>query len=280
MDRKRVCIVKCEAESVIKCVSIFGSKTDFTLIGDIDKTKALAEKMNVSLDQVELIDIIDDAEACRVGAELAVDKKIDIIMKGLVHTGTFMRSLIKRGRSLMVERHGIISLVSRFIIPGYHKPLYLTDCGINIDPDLAHKEGILRNAVNVVKSLGVSHPKVACISSVEVVNPKIKSTVEAEALSKKDIEGAIIEGPLSFDLAVSKAAAKIKGVDSAVSGDADILLFPHMDVGNAVYKSLSTFANARISGIAAGFILPVVLTSRADSTEVKLDSIQLALDMI
>ncbi len=280
MDRKRVTIVKCDTNSVIKCVDYFSSKVDFILIGDISKTRELALELGISLESVELIDRCDDLEACSYGADLASNKKTDVIMKGLVHTGTFMKSLLNKERGLLLESNSLISLVSRFNLPGYHKPLYLTDCGINIEPDLEQKKEILKNAVRVVKLLGVDKPKVACICPVEVVNPKIRSTVDARALSMEAIDDAIIEGPLSFDLAVSKAAADIKGVNTAVSGDADILLFSNIDAGNAVYKSLSIFGNATISGIVAGFKLPVILTSRADSTEVKIASIQLALDMI
>lgn len=191
-----------------------------------------------------------------------------------------MKSLLKRDRELLLDKKSITSLVSKFNIPGYHKPLFLTDCGINIEPNLMQKKEILKNAIKVVKSLGIKNPKVACICPVEVVNPRIQSTVDAKALSLETIEDAIIEGPLSFDIALSKKAADIKGIATPVSGDADILLFSNIDAGNVVYKSLSLFGNASISGIAAGFKLPVVLTSRADKTEVKISSIQFALDTI
>lgn len=280
MDIKRVAIVKCDTKSVIKCVDYFNASVDFILIGDISKTRELALELGTSLDSVELVDRCDDLEACSYGADLASAKKIDVIMKGLVQTGIFMKSLLNKDRGLLMENNSLISLVSRFYLPGYHKPLYLTDCGINIEPDLEQKKGILKNAVRVVKLLGIDKPKVACICPVEVVNPKIRSTVDAEKLSEISIGGAIIEGPLSFDLAVSREAAETKGINTTVTGDADILLFSNIDAGNAVYKSLSLFGNAKISGIVAGFKLPVILTSRADSTEVKMASIQLALDLI
>ena len=279
MDRKRVAVVKCDTKSVIKCVDYFSSKVDFILIGNISKTRELALELGVLLDSVELIDRCDDLEACSYGAQLASNNKIDVIMKGLVHTGTFMKSLLNKELGLLMEGNSLISLVSRFNLPGYHKPLYLTDCGINIEPDLEQKKGILKNAIRVVKLLGVDKPKVACICPVEVVNPKIKSTVDAKKLSMESIDGAIVEGPIAFDVAVSKVAADIKGINTEVSGDADILLFSNIDAGNAVYKSLSIFGKATISGIVAGLKLPVILTSRADSTEVKIASIQLALDL-
>lgn len=279
-DRKRIAIIKCDNTSVIKCFDYFRKEVNFTLIGDIAKTRDIAKDLDVSLEDAVLVDILTPQEACDYGASLAYVNEVDIVMKGLVHTGTFMKSFLKHEYNLLMENISTVSLISRFILPGYHKPIYFTDCGINIEPNLEQKVDIIKNAIRVVKMLGLDRPKIACICPVEIVNPKIKSTVDAEKLSEMDIDNSIIEGPMAFDVAVSAEAAKIKGIDTVVSGDADILLFANIDAGNAVYKSLSIFGGASISGVVAGLKIPVVLTSRADSLKVKIDSLQLALDLI
>jgi len=279
MKIKKIAIVKCEVESVLMCVKHFIGKVDFILIGDINKTRELAKSLDVDLEGLTLVNILEERKASEYASELASKGEVDILMKGLVQTGTFMKSILRKDRDLLYENGGVISLISRFILPKYHKPIYLTDCGINIEPDLKQKESILRNAIRVVKSLGVEKPKVACVCPIEFVNPRIKSTVDGEALSKMDIDGAIIEGPISFDVSLSKHAAEVKGFNSSVAGDADILLFNNIDSGNVVYKSLSLFGDASICGIVSGLKIPVILTSRADETQVKIDSIQLALDM-
>lgn len=281
MIKKRVAVVKCSNYEVLSVVKALQHQVDFTLIGDEEKTKTLASEMDISLDNVVIINETFDVSACKIGANLAYEKKIDILMKGLVHTGTFMKAVLSKKLHLLDESSSLISLVSRFNLPGYHKPLFITDAGINMYPDIDQKYEIIKNAVSVAISLGVKKPKVACISPVEVVNSKIQSSVDADLLSREYIfENAIVEGPLSFDIAVSKKAGDIKGVNSLVAGDADILLLPNIDAGNTLYKSLTVFGNGNVAGVVAGLKIPVILTSRADSVEAKINSLKLALDMI
>ncbi len=271
--KKRIVIVMCQCQSVLDCVKHYKDDVDFILIGDIKETFKIAESIGLDLTSFELLEESNDNTACRLGANLIAEKKADIIMKGIVQTGSFMSSLLKQKKSL-------ISIVSRFEIPTYHKPLFITDAGINISPDLEQKKQILQNSIDVVNSLGIKNPKVAIICPVEVVNHKIPSTEDAKALSEMNFESALVEGPISFDIAVSKHAATLKGFNSNISGDVDILLMPDLNSCNPLYKSFTIFAGAKVSSIVAGFSFPVVLTSRADSTQVKIDSLELALKIL
>jgi phosphotransacetylase len=166
-------------------------------------------------------------------------------------------------------------------LPLYHKALLVTDPGINISPNLKQKIKILKNAVRVLSSLGVERPKVACIAPVETVHSKVSSTVDAQALSRMTDEfcGAVVEGPLALDVAISREAAAIKGLSSEVAGDADILLMPEISSANVLYKSLTIFGHGTVAGIAAGLMVPVVLTSRSDTEGTRFLSLRLALSV-
>lgn len=281
MVKRKVAVIKCSNRGVLSVVESLKDRVHFTLIGDEPETRTLAAEMGISLENVKIIHETYDISACKIGASLASEKQVDILMKGLIHTGTFMKAVLSKKLGLFDRENSLISLVSRFNLPGYHKPLYITDPGINIDPNVEQKAAIIRNAVTVARALGVENPKVACISPVEVVNPKIQSSVDADILSKEyDFDGAIVEGPISFDIAVSPKAASIKGFDSIVAGDADILLMPNIDSGNMLYKSLTVFGCGNVAGVVAGLSIPVILTSRADSVEAKINSLELAIEML
>lgn len=279
MKKKRVAVVKSEVESVLKCADYLKESVEFVLIGDIGKNRQIASSLNISLSDMELIHIEDEKEAGNYAADMAVKGDIDIVMKGLIPTRQFLLPLLKRDRGLLSDRGNIISLISKFELPDYHKPLFITDCGINMYPDLEQKKSILLNAVNVAEEYGIKKPKVACITPVEFINPKMQSTLDAAKLKQMDFGNAIVEGPISLDLALSAKAAGVKEYNSPVAGDADILLFHNIDQGNVAYKALSLFGHPVISGIAAGFRLPVILTSRADSFQTKLESLKFALNL-
>jgi phosphate acetyltransferase len=165
-------------------------------------------------------------------------------------------------------------------VPTYQRPLFITDAAINIQPNLQEKADIISNAIQLAHALNIEKPKVAILSAVETVNPKIPATIEAAALCKMaergQIQGGILDGPLAFDNAVSKAAAQIKGIISPVAGEADILLVPDLESGNMLAKQLLYLANADSGGIVLGARVPIVLTSRADSAEARLASCALA----
>jgi phosphotransacetylase len=200
------------------------------------------------------------------------------LMKGSLHTDELMAAAVSRYGGLRIGRR--LSHVFAMDVPSYPKALFVTDAAINIFPDLKTKADIVQNAAELLHALGNPMPKIAILSAVETVNPAIPSTLEAAALCKMadrgQITGAILDGPLAFDNAISKAAAAIKKIDSPVAGEADILLAPDLEAGNMVAKQLSYLAGADSAGIVLGARVPIILTSRADSVASRLASVALA----
>jgi len=211
-----------------------------------------------------------------MAARIAESGEADVVMKGLVHTSVFTRALLNKERGL-IPPGGLISHVGLFDLPGLPHPVFLTDAALNIAPELNEKAVILRNALSVARSLGVDKPGAACIAPVEKVNAKIPSTVDAEKLSDMDMGDAVVEGPMALDVALSRDAAAIKGVESLISGHPDILLFPELNSANGVYKAFAFQPESRCAGILAGLSVPVVLTSRSDSEDTRYHSLKLAL---
>jgi phosphate acetyltransferase len=199
-------------------------------------------------------------------------------MKGSLHTDELMAAVVPSATGLRTERR--ISHVFAMDVPTYPRPLFITDAAININPTLEDKVDILKNAIQLAHALNIPQPKVAILSAVETVNPKIPATLDAAALCKMadrgQIEGALIDGPLAFDNAVSKEAAAIKGIHSPVAGEADILLVPDLEAGNMLAKQLAYLGRADSAGIVLGARVPIVLTSRADSAEARLASCAVA----
>jgi phosphate acetyltransferase len=199
-------------------------------------------------------------------------------MKGSLHTDELMSEVVNKERGLRTDRR--ISHVFLADVPTYPHPLMITDAAINIEPTLEEKRDIVQNAIDLAHAIGIAEPKVAILSAVETVNPKIRSTVEAAALCKMadrgQITGGLLDGPLAFDNAVSLVAAKVKGIRSAVAGNADILVVPDLEAGNMLAKQLEYLANALMAGIVLGAKVPIVLTSRADTPETRVASCALA----
>jgi phosphotransacetylase len=199
-------------------------------------------------------------------------------MKGSLHTDELLAAVVRRDTGLRTARR--LSHAFFMDVPTYHKPLMVTDAAINIVPTLAEKADICQNAIGLAHALGIARPKVAILSAVENINEKIVSTMEAASLCKMadrgQISGAILDGPLAMDNAISREAAEIKGIESQVAGDADILLVPDLVSGNILAKQLTFMANADAAGIVLGAKVPVVLTSRADSVRARLTSCALA----
>lgn len=247
-----------------------------TLIGEEDKIRKIASEINFNLDNVEVIDESDLKLCAEKAVKLVSSGKADYVMKGLLDTSIILREVLNKEYGLRTD--SLLSHVMIYEVPSYHKLLILTDGGMNIDPDVSQKKKIADNAIKAAKSLGINTVKVACLAAKEKVNPKMQATLDADELKSmcKDGmfgNGVIVEGPIAFDLAVSKDACKIKGYESEVGGDADILLVPTIETGNGIGKALTYMANAKSAGIIMGAKAPVVLVSRADTHESKLYSI-------
>ncbi len=247
-------------------------------IGPKLKIAAAAEEAGQSLDGIELIDVPHSHAAAAHAVELVRKGSADAIMKGKLHTDELMAAIVDRQRGLRTGRR--MSHIFALDVPHYPKPLFITDAALNIYPDLDDKRDIIQNAIDLVQALGITRPKVAILSAVETVYPKIASTVDAAALCKMadrgQITGGLLDGPLAFDNAISKSAAAAKGIVSDVAGDADILVTPDLEAGNMIAKQLIYLAGAESAGVVLGARVPIILTSRADGTLSRLASCALA----
>lgn len=248
------------------------------LVGDLSAIEAIAKEENLDISSFRKIEAVDIIEAAKVSVKLVKDGEADFLMKGLLDTAYLLKAVLDKEVGLRTSSQ--LSHVMIYDVPSYHKFLYLTDGGMNIEPNLEEKTKIVQNAIDVAKALGANPVKVACIAAKEKVNEKMPATVDARALEdqcKAGVfgEGVIVEGPLAFDLAVSEEAAKIKGFKSEIAGETDILMVPNIEVGNGIGKAMTYMAKAESAGIIMGAKVPVVLTSRADSYQTKLNSIAL-----
>lgn len=250
------------------------------LVGDEEKIKEVAASINMNLEGFEIIHEPDMIQASLTAVKLAHDGKADMYMKGLVDTKNFLKSVLDKEVGLRTGKP--LSHVAVFDIPMLENLLFLTDVAFMTYPTLEDKVSIINNTVPVAKACGVECPKVAPLAAVEVVNPKMPATVEAAELTKMNeegqITGCIVDGPLSLDLSIDPEAAKHKGAtDRKIQGDADILLFPDIHAGNLVYKALvHTVPGVKNGCILTGTKVPVILTSRSDTFETKVNSIALA----
>lgn len=246
------------------------------LVGNSEKIKSISKEIKFDLSGIKIINSNSIEESAKIAIELVSSKKADFVMKGILDTSILLKSVLNKDYGLRTD--SLLSHVMIYQMDNYHKLLLLTDGGMNILPNYDEKEKILKNAIEAANALGIENIKVACIAAKEKVNPKMQATVDGELLQKASIEGkfgknVIVEGPLSLDIALSKEASKIKGFKSKVSGDTDILLMPTIEAGNGIGKSFTYMANAKSAGVIMGAKSPIVLVSRADSSESKLYSI-------
>jgi phosphotransacetylase len=222
--------------------------------------------MQIDLGAIQIVDVSESRVAAVRAVELARKGEVQMLMKGSLHTDELMSAVVSRDGGMRTGRR--ISHVFALDVPSYHKTLYVTDAAINIQPDLVTKIDILQNAIDMMLTLEVVNPKVAILSAVESVNQAIPSTLDAAALCKMadrgQITGAIVDGPLAFDNAISSDAARIKKIDSPVAGDPDLLMVPNLEAGNILFKELQYLAGALAAGVVVGAKVPIVLTSRAD----------------
>jgi len=236
------------------------------LVGSESKIRGLAETLKLDLETIEIVDIDNSRLAAVRAVEMARKGEVQMLMKGSLHTDELMGAVVSREGGLRTGRR--ISHVFALDVPSYHKTLFVTDAAVNIQPDLETKISILQNAIDMMVTLEVVNPKVAILSAVESVNPAIPSTLDAAALCKMvdrgQITGAIVDGPLAFDNAISSDAARIKKITSKVAGDPDLLMVPNLEAGNILFKELQYLAGALAAGVVVGAKVPIVLTSRAD----------------
>lgn len=251
------------------------------LVGDEAQIRDIAANLNIGLDSYEIVHESDKTEACRKAVKLVRDGEADVVMKGIVDTSVILKAVLDK--EIGLRQSPVLSHVAVFEVPGYDRLFYLTDAAMNIAPDAETKKHILRNAVQVAHALGNDCPIAACLCAVEKVNPKMQATLDAAALVEAnrsgEITGCTVVGPLALDNAISVEAAHHKGITDPHAGRADILLVPAIEVGNVFYKSMVFMARAKNAGVIVGAKAPVVLTSRADSDETKLNSIALALQI-
>jgi len=252
-----------------------------TLIGDEAEMKALAREIGVNIDRYPTLQADTESKAAELGCLMCRSGNAQAIMKGSLHTDELMRAAMNKDTGLRTNRR--ISHVFVMDTPAYPRTLLITDAAINITPELEDKVHIVQNAIDLAHALGIPEPKVALLSAVETVNPKIKSTLDAAALCKMadrgQITGGILDGPLAFDTAVSARAAEIKKLQSPVVGQADILVVPDLESGNMLAKQLEYLGGAQMAGVVLGARVPAILTSRADSAETRLTSCAVAMLM-
>jgi phosphate acetyltransferase len=249
------------------------------LVGPHDKIVAIANAAGIDISRFQVVDTLHSNASAVKAVELVRTAQAELLMKGSLHTDELMAAVVSREGGLRTGRR--ISHVFVMDIPTYHKVLIITDGAINISPTLEDKVDICQNAVDLAISVGMNKPKVAILAAVETVNSKMPATIDAAALCKMaergQITGAILDGPLAFDNAISKEAARTKGIHSEVAGDPDILLAPDLEAGNILAKQLSFLAKADSAGLVLGAKVPIILTSRADSVRSRIASCAVAM---
>ena len=248
------------------------------LVGIEEDIRKQAAEIDWDLDDELIVPTSTNRAAAEAAVDLVRQGEAQILMKGYLHTDEMLKAILRQDTGLRTDR--LLSHVFVLEVPTYHKLLLITDAAININPDIPQKAAITQNAVDLARKLGVDVPKVAALSSVETINPKIPSTVHAACLHKMaergQIKGAIVDGPLAFDNAISAEAARDKGIKSPVSGEVDVVVVPDLDAGNILSKNLEYLASAKMAGIVMGASAPVVLTSRSDPPRARVYSLALA----
>lgn len=244
------------------------------LVGPGQRIGDAARRAGVDVDGIEIVEAGDVSAAAAAGVDAVRSGRADLLMKGSLHTSTLLGAVFDHGSTLRDSRRA--SHVFVLAVPGFDRPILLTDAVVNVAPDLTEKADICRNAIGLAMALGVERPRVAVLSAAEDVNPLIPSTLDAAALSEMatrgQIDGAIVDGPLALDDAISPGAVAAKGIRSPVGGLADVLVAPNLEAGNILYKCLVQMAGANAAGVVVGTVVPVVVTSRADSVAARVAS--------
>lgn len=249
------------------------------LIGDEAAIRNMAKQIDWDISSFEIINTGSEQDTSTKAVALARSGDAEVLMKGAVHTDALMRAVVDKENGLRTEQR--MSHIFQMTFPGIEQALYVTDAALNVAPNVSQRIDITQNAVSAMVKFGVSKPKVAILSAVEIASPAVPSSMDAAEIAglamSGSIENAIVEGPLSMDLAVSPEAAKVKGLKSKVVGQADLIVVPTIETGNTLFKTLVYFRSATAAGLVLGAKVPIVLTSRADPPEARLTSCALAM---
>lgn len=274
--KRKVAVVPAQDEHTLEAIShaYRDGMVEPVLIGDEPKIREILAQIGTDADKMTIIHVEDPTEAIQKAADMARDGEVDCIMKGKTETGALMKVLVNRERG--IRKNDTMSLLAFMESPNYHKVFAITDVGLLTYSSKDQKKAAIQNAVEAFHALGVEQPKVAILAAVEKVNPKMKETVEAAEIKEEGVEGCIIEGPISYDLAMDPASAPIKGYVSPVAGDADLLVVPDIVSGNIAAKTITVIGGGRTGGVVLGAKVPVLLVSRAASADDKYMSIVIA----
>lgn len=280
LGRAKVAVAAAADKEVLEAAKLAEKEGLITpvLVGDIEKIKRLSHEIGLNLTGAELISESDPVAAAHKAIDAVVNEQAHFLMKGLLNSSDFLKAVLRPERGLRTGR--LLSHLAAFQVPGFSRLLYVTDGGMNVAPDLSQKKEILENSLMYLKGIGMDSVNVIVLAANEAVNPKIPATVDALALAEMNqagnFPGAIVEGPLALDGAVSAAALKHKGISSKINGDVDLLIVPTIEVGNILGKSMVYFAGATMAGIVLGAQVPIVLTSRNDPPRSKFMALAMA----
>ncbi len=276
--KKNCVVVKAEDETVLEGVKLAlnNGLISAYLVGEKKAIEQCSKKVKLDLKPTEIIDIADEQEALKKGITI-VKEKGDFLMKGMLSTSSFLKGVLDKDFGLRTGK--ILSHIAVLEIPAYHKLIFMSDGGMNPKLDLKTRIDIINNGISLMKALGIKNPKIALVAASESVHPDMPETIDAtkivEMNKNGEIKDAIIEGPFGFDVAVSRESAEHKKIKSEIAGDVDFLLMPNISAGNIWAKGLIYFAKTKAAGIVMGASRPVVMLSRADDAEAKLNSISL-----
>ncbi len=283
LPTKKIAISGAESEEVLKSAdeALREGIADPILVGNREKIYEVAKKCNVGLGSFSIVDAEDEEDAAKKAVELVVKGNAEVVVKGIVKTPVILKAVLDKEYGLRTDR--LLTHVFLIEIEGFNRLLIVTDGGIIISPTLEEKIHIVQNAIDFAIAIGIEEPKVALLGAIELVNPKMPESIEAAAISKMaergQIKGGIVDGPLALDNAISERSAKIKGIRSPIAGKADILVVPDIRSGNIFGKSLMYFSKIKSAGLVVGARAPIVLTSRSDSAENRLNSIAIGMLM-
>ncbi|MCD6118074.1 bifunctional enoyl-CoA hydratase/phosphate acetyltransferase [bacterium] len=276
---RKIAVAGAEGAAVLTALKIAKEKgiAEPVLVGNQKKIEKIAQDVNFDISGVLICNKEDETDAAEKAVEIVDNGEASALMKGKVSTPVLLKAVLNKKYNLRTGR--LLSHVTLLELPEYHKLMIISDGGMVIYPTLEQKKEIIKNSIEVIHKLGIDRPKIAVLAAIEKVNPGMVETEDAQALAEMAKTGefgdVILEGPLAMDVAMSREAAEIKGISSKVSGDPDILIVPNIACGNILAKSLIYLAKARIGGVIAGARKPVILLSRADNAETKLNSIAL-----